>query len=96
LGLTADVAIRVNPDVDGHTHSKISTGRREDKFGIDADRLGDIDALLPGLPNVRLVGLACHIGSQILRETPFLEAYGRLADLADGLKARGHALERLD
>lgn len=96
LGITADVALRVNPDVDAGTHTKISTGRREDKFGIDADRLAGLDNELKALANVRVVGLACHIGSQIQSTEPLKAAYARLGDLADMLRDRGLPMARLD
>jgi diaminopimelate decarboxylase len=96
LGITADVALRVNPDVDAGTHTKISTGRREDKFGIDADRLAGLDNELKSLANVQIVGLACHIGSQILTTEPLKAAYARLGELADMLRARGLPITRLD
>jgi len=96
LGLVADVALRVNPDVDADTHAKITTGRRDNKFGVDADRLGRLDNELKAMANVRLVGLAVHIGSQILTTRPFEKAYGRMAALVRDLRARGHEITRLD
>ncbi|MCE1237550.1 MAG: diaminopimelate decarboxylase [Hyphomicrobiales bacterium] len=96
LGLVADVALRVNPDVDADTHAKITTGRRDNKFGVDADRLGRLDNELKAMTNLRLVGLAVHIGSQILSVKPFAEAYGRMRKLVLSLRERGHAIERLD
>ncbi|TBW35107.1 diaminopimelate decarboxylase [Siculibacillus lacustris] len=95
-GVVAEVALRVNPDVDAGTHAKITTGKRDNKFGIDADRLARLDNELKVLANVRLVGLAVHIGSQILSTAPFAAAYRRMADLTRELRARGHALTRLD
>ncbi|MER2604437.1 MAG: diaminopimelate decarboxylase [Siculibacillus sp.] len=96
LGVVADVALRVNPDVDADTHAKITTGKKDNKFGVDADRLGRLDNELKAMGNVRLVGLAVHIGSQILSAKPFAEAYRRMAELTRMLRARGHALTRLD
>jgi diaminopimelate decarboxylase len=96
LGVVANVALRVNPDVDADTHAKITTGKRDNKFGVDADRLGRLDNELKAMANLRLVGLAVHIGSQILSVKPFAEAYGRMARLVRSLRARGHAIERLD
>ena len=95
-GVVADVALRVNPDVDAETHAKITTGRRDNKFGVDADRLSRLDNELKAMANVRLVGLAVHIGSQILSTRPFAAAYARVAELTRELRARGHALTRLD
>ena len=96
LGVVADVALRVNPDVDADTHAKITTGKRDNKFGVDADRLGRLDNELKAMANLRLVGLAVHIGSQILSVKPFAEAYGRMASLVRRLRERGHTIERLD
>lgn len=96
LGVVAEVALRVNPDVDADTHAKITTGKKDNKFGVDADRLGRLDNELKAMANVRLVGLAVHIGSQILSAKPFAEAYGRMARLTRSLQGRGHALTRLD
>lgn len=96
IGVVADVALRVNPDVDADTHAKITTGKRDNKFGVDADRLDRLDNELKAMANLRLVGLAVHIGSQILSVKPFAEAYGRMAKLVRALRARGHAIERLD
>ncbi len=95
-GVVAEVALRVNPDVDAETHAKITTGKRDNKFGVDADRLSRLDNELKAMTNVRLVGLAVHIGSQILSTRPFAAAYARLADLTRELRARGHTLTRLD
>ena len=96
LGVVANVALRVNPDVDADTHAKITTGKKDNKFGVDADRLSRLDNELKGMANLRLVGLAVHIGSQILSVKPFAEAYRRLAKLVRQLRERGHAIERLD
>ena len=96
LGVVANVALRVNPDVDADTHAKITTGKKDNKFGVDADRLSRLDNELKGMANLRLVGLAVHIGSQILSVKPFSEAYRRLAKLVRQLRERGHAIERLD
>lgn len=96
LGVVATVVLRVNPDVDADTHAKITTGKKDNKFGVDADRLGRLDNELKAMANLRLVGLAVHIGSQILSTKPFAEAYGRMRRLVLALRARGHAIERLD
>ncbi len=95
-GVVAEVALRVNPDVDAGTHAKITTGRKTDKFGVDADRLAFLDNELKAMANVRLVGLAVHIGSQILSTAPFRAAYARVAELTRELRRRGHPLTRLD
>ncbi len=89
MGRTARVAFRVNPDVDAATHAKITTGRARDKFGIPH---GDIAALYrraAGLPGIHPVGLATHIGSQVLSLEPYRAAYERLADLVRALRADG-------
>ena len=96
LGVVADVALRVNPDVDADTHAKITTGKKDNKFGVDADRLGRLDNELKAMANVRLVGLAVHIGSQILSVKPFEKAYARMGALVGELRARGHDITRLD
>jgi len=78
----APIAIRVNPDVDAGTHEKISTGRAHDKFGIDISRAHDAYALARSLKSLEIVGIAVHIGSQILDLTPYGVAFRRIADLA--------------
>jgi diaminopimelate decarboxylase len=96
LGRTARVALRVNPDVDAGTHSKISTGRATDKFGVpyrDAVALYVRAATLPG---IELVGLATHIGSQITELTPYRTAFARIADLVRTLRELGHPVETVD
>lgn len=96
LGREARVALRVNPDVHAGTHAKISTGRAEDKFGIpyaDAARLYAHAATLPG---IRPVGLATHIGSQILDLAPYRAAFARLADLVRELRQAGQRVEVID
>ena len=96
LGVVAEVALRVNPDVDAETHAKITTGKKDNKFGVDADRLGRLDNELKAMANVRLVGLAVHIGSQILSTRPFERAYARMGELVRDLRSRGHDITRLD
>ncbi len=95
-GLRAPVALRVNPDVDARTHPYIATGLKENKFGIDmseAERLFHKAASLPGL---ELVGLDCHIGSQLTELQPFLDAIARLLELIDRLEASGISLHHLN
>lgn len=96
LGLRAPVALRVNPDVDAGTHAKITTGKADNKFGIPFDRIEPLYAEAVATPSLRLVGLAVHIGSQILALEPYRRAYGRLADLVRRLLARGLPVERID
>lgn len=95
-GLVAPVAVRVNPDVDALTHAKISTGKRENKFGIPWDRARAVYERARGLPGVKAVGVAVHIGSQLTELAPFERAFRRVGELASGLREAGHPIERLD
>ncbi len=96
LGRTARIALRVNPDVDAGTHDKISTGRAGDKFGIPADDIPALYARAAALPGVTPVGLAVHIGSQVLATAPYRAAFARMADLVRALRGAGHAVPVLD
>ena len=96
LGKKAEVAFRINPDVDAHTHDKISTGRSEDKFGIEWTRIHDVITRANKLPNIEIAGLAMHIGSQLTELQPFRDAFIRLRDVVAILRADGHAIPRLD
>jgi diaminopimelate decarboxylase len=95
-GLRAPIALRLNPDVAAATHDKIATGRRHDKFGIPGERLGEALAAVAALPSLRLVGLHCHIGSQIAVVEDFERAYARMAGFYRTAVAAGHRLERLN
>lgn len=95
-GVTARVAIRINPDVDAKTHAKITTGRAENKFGIDWDKAPDIYARARDLPGIDASGIATHIGSQLTDLEPYRKAYERLRDVALDLRGRGHDIRRLD
>lgn len=95
-GVTAEIAIRINPDVDARTHAKISTGRSEDKFGIDAADAPDAFARAAELPGVEPVSVAVHIGSQLTELQPFRAAFERVAVLVRELRARGHDIRRVD
>ena len=95
-GVRAPVAIRVNPDVDALTHAKITTGKSENKFGIGWQRAHEIYARAAGMPGLRMVGVAMHIGSQITELAPFGDAIVRLRDLALALRADGHGVESID
>jgi diaminopimelate decarboxylase len=95
-GKTAHVAIRVNPNVDAKTHEKISTGRKEDKFGIDIDLAEGAYARAASLPGIEVTGIAMHIGSQLTDLAPFREAYSRLADFVGVLRGQGHDIRELD
>ncbi len=94
-GTRARVALRVNPDVDAGTHDKIATGRRGDKFGIDDGEIAALYGRAAALEGIEPVGLAVHIGSQLTRLAPFEAAFERLIALVDGLRAAGHAVERI-
>lgn len=92
----APIALRINPDVAAETHEKISTGRRQDKFGIAYDQALEVYGLAARLPGIRIVGLHLHIGSQILSLAPFEGAYRRGLALVEELRQAGIGLERLD
>ena len=96
LGVQASVAFRVNPDVDAQTHAKISTGKAENKFGIEWNRIYDVCRIAQETPGISIVGLAMHIGSQLTEIGPFRKAYARIVDLASKLQADGFNIERLD
>ncbi|APX91637.1 diaminopimelate decarboxylase [Halomonas sp. 1513] len=96
LGKVAPVSLRVNPDVDAKTHPYISTGLKANKFGIPVDEALSVYERAAALPNLRVVGLDCHIGSQLTELSPFLDALDRLLLLLDKLKARGIEVEHLD
>ena len=96
LGRTVRVALRVNPDVDAGTHAKISTGRARDKFGIPWADAAALYARAASLPGIVPIGLATHIGSQILSLEPFRAAYARIAALVVALRAAGHTVTTVD
>ncbi len=95
-GKTAPVSLRINPDVDARTHAKISTGKREDKFGIPFAQTGEIYTLAASLPAISVTGIDMHIGSQITELEPFDIAFARLAGLIGELRAAGHAIDHVD
>jgi diaminopimelate decarboxylase len=95
-GRIARIAIRVNPDVDAHTHAKISTGRKENKFGIENDEAITAFELASELPGIKPVGLAVHIGSQVTDLEPYRRAFERVAELVLELRALGFSVARLD
>jgi len=95
-GRRAPVVLRVNPDVDAETHEKISTGKAENKFGIDMAEAAAIAAGAGALSGIRIDGLAVHIGSQLTSLEPFRAAFGRLAALFAELRAAGTPLKTLD
>lgn len=96
LGKTAAISLRVNPDVDAGTHPYISTGLKENKFGIDIEQAPAVYARAAALPNLQVVGVDCHIGSQLTTLPPFLDALDRLLALIDQLAADGIRIKHLD
>ncbi|MBS8261778.1 diaminopimelate decarboxylase [Roseibium polysiphoniae] len=95
-GKTAKISLRINPDVDAKTHSKISTGKAENKFGIPWQDARKAYAEAAKLPNIEISGIDMHIGSQITQLDPFDSAFSRLGDLIGSLRADGHVIEHLD
>ncbi|MCQ9425937.1 diaminopimelate decarboxylase [Pseudomonas sp. LJDD11] len=96
LGVRAPVSLRVNPDVDAGTHPYISTGLKENKFGIDIVQAEDVYVRASQLPNLEVVGVDCHIGSQLTTLEPFIDALDRLLDLVDRLGDCGIHLRHID
>ncbi|MBP5121859.1 diaminopimelate decarboxylase [Pseudomonas protegens] len=96
LGVRAPVSLRVNPDVDAGTHPYISTGLKENKFGIDIATAEDVYIRAAQLPNLEIVGVDCHIGSQLTTLEPFIDALDRLLDLVDRLGECGIYLRHID
>jgi len=96
LGVKAPVSLRVNPDVDAGTHPYISTGLKENKFGIDIDIAPAIYARAASLSNLDVRGVDCHIGSQLTTLAPFLDALDRVLALVDNLAEQGIEIKHLD
>lgn len=96
LGVRAPCALRVNPDVDAATHAKITTGKAENKFGIEWARAGAVFRRAMALDGIDVQGVALHIGSQILDLAPFEAAFLKLRDLTEALRADGVTINRLD
>ncbi len=96
LGLRAPVSLRINPDVDARTHPYISTGLRSNKFGIPQARARQAYTDCSLLPNVQVLGIACHIGSQITETGPYLDALDRVIDLIRDIERHGIALQHID
>jgi diaminopimelate decarboxylase len=96
MGRTARVALRINPDVDAGTHAKITTGRADNKFGVPFDDALSLYSHTARLPGIEPVGIALHIGSQILSLAPYRAAYARAAELVRALRSQGLAVSRID
>ena len=96
LGRMARVSLRVNPDVEAHTHAYITTGRHNNKFGSSPARVMEMARIVVASSHLKLIGLQAHIGSQLLEVAPLLEAFRRLLKLAAALEQAGVTLEHLD
>lgn len=96
MGLCARISVRVNPDVDAQTHPYISTGLRENKFGVTTDEALRVYRRAAELDSIEVVGVDCHIGSQLTQISPFIDALKRLLELVDELEAEGITLRHLD
>ena len=95
-GLSAPVSIRVNPNVDPKTHPYISTGLKGSKFGVAHERTVATYQRAAALPGLKVVGIDCHIGSQIVEESPYLDAVDRMLDLVSSIEAAGIPIHHLD
>lgn len=96
LQTTAPISLRVNPDVDANTHPYISTGLQENKFGIPIERAVSVYEAAKALPGLRIIGVDCHIGSQLTTLSPFADALDRVLNLVDTLSDKGIVLEHID
>jgi len=96
LGEKAPIAIRVNPDIDPKTHPYIATGLKENKFGVDINLAPVTYRLAARLPNLRVVGVDCHIGSQLVETAPVVQALRKLKRLVEELRKEGIAVQYLD
>lgn len=96
MGKVAPISLRVNPDVDAHTHPYISTGLKENKFGVSVDEARAVYKLAATLPHIKITGMDCHIGSQLTELQPFLDATDRLIRLIEQLQEDGITLKHLD
>lgn len=96
LGQKAPISLRVNPDVDAKTHPYISTGLKENKFGIPSDVVFETYRYAASLPNLDVVGIDCHIGSQLTETQPFVDALDRIMMMIEQLKAQGIDLKHID
>lgn len=93
---TASIALRINPEVDAHTHAKITTGMKENKFGINLSQLGQVLDLVKELSNIKLIGIHCHIGSQITDMAAFRALAIRINEIQDELEEKGIQVENLN
>jgi diaminopimelate decarboxylase len=96
LGVRAPISLRVNPDVDAQTHPYISTGLKENKFGIPSDTVYEVYALAASLAGIEVVGIDCHIGSQLTTTQPFQDALIKVIEMIKNLKAQGIHLKHID
>lgn len=96
MGKIAPISLRVNPDVDAQTHPYISTGLKENKFGVEISRAEEIYLKAAAMPHLNVVGIDCHIGSQLLTLSPFMDALQRVLALAERLAAQGIKVHHLD
>ena len=96
MGTIAPVSVRINPDVSAGGHAKISTGKKDNKFGIPFGRAREVYARIAALPGVKAVGIDMHIGSQITEMGPFDNAYALMAELVADLRAQGHDIHHVD
>ena len=96
MGLRADFAVRVNPDVDAATHPYIATGLRDHKFGVDIAEVEGVYSRAKAFRNLAATGVSCHIGSQLLDTGPVMEAAGKMVALVERLRSAGHAIRHLD
>jgi diaminopimelate decarboxylase len=95
-GRTAEISVRVNPDVDARTHVKIATGKAENKFGIPLSRAREVYAHAAKLPGIKVAGVDMHIGSQITALKPFDDAFALLTDFVRALRVDGHVISHID
>ena len=96
LGKVAPITVRVTPDVDAKTHAKIATGKSENKFGIPIARAREVYAMAADMAGLKVIGIDVHIGSQLTDLAPFEQAYLKVAELTEQLRADGHEITRLD
>lgn len=92
----ASIALRINPEVDAHTHAKITTGMKENKFGINLSQLGKVLDMITGMKHIKLIGIHCHIGSQITDLSAFRGLAIRVNEIQEELEARGLSVENLN